>query len=174
MFDCILVSLDGTRASEAVLPLVEKLLQAFPGKVVLLRVGPAVNLDLAAHEMMPDIERAYELPPEDFELLNTASELEIRRYLEGIAHRLQQTGATTEIEVSFNKPVDEILFMAKEHKADVIVMATHARSGLDRWLHGSVTESVIHQMPCPVLVVKAPNTPLPPFAPWRKHEPVRD
>lgn len=164
MYQCILVSLDGTRASEAVLPEVEKILKASPSKVVLLRVGPNIDLDAAAHEMEPDAERAADLPGDEYELLANASELEIRRYLEGIAARLQETGALPIIEVSFNKPAEEILFFARHYGADLIAMATHGRTGLDRLLHGSVAEHVLHHAPCPVLLVREPDERQPQFA----------
>ncbi|MCC7449299.1 MAG: universal stress protein [Anaerolineae bacterium] len=168
MYKCILVSLDGSRASEAVLPAVEKILQAFPTKVVLLRVGPNIDLDAAAHEMDPDAEHAADLPGDEYELLANASELEIRRYLDGIANRLQETGATPIIEVSFNKPADEILFFARHYEADLIAMATHARTGLNRLLHGSVAENVLHHAACPVLLVREPDERQPQFAPPRE------
>jgi nucleotide-binding universal stress UspA family protein len=162
MYNCILVSLDGSRVSETVLPEVEKLLKAHPGKVVLLRVGPQVDLDAAAHEMEPDAERASDLPGDEYELLSNATELEIRRYLEAIAERLSLTGAQPIIEVSFNKPADEILFFARHYGADLIAMATHGRSGIDRLLHGSVAEHVLRHAPCPMLLVRAPEGMLPP------------
>jgi nucleotide-binding universal stress UspA family protein len=165
MYNCILVSLDGSRASEAVLPEVEKLLRACPGKVVLLRVGPMIDLDVAAQEMEPGVEHASDLPGDEYDLLSNATELEIRRYLDAIGERLAKTGATPLVEVSFSKPADEILFFARHYGADLIAMATHARSGIDRILHGSVAESVLRHMPCPLLLVRTPDEPMPRFAP---------
>jgi len=165
MYDCILVSLDGSRESEAVLPAVEKLLQAHPGKVILLRVGPPVDLDTVAHEMSPDVENAAQLSSDDYGLLSNATEHEIRHYLDGIAERLKATGATVIAEVSFSKPENEIIFYARHYAADLIAMATHGRTGFNRLLHGSITESVLHHAPCPVLVVRTPEKPQPRFAP---------
>ncbi len=165
MYDCILVSLDGSRASEAVLPEVEKLLQKYPGKVVLLRIGPMVDLDAAAQQMEPGVEHASDLPGDEYDLLSNATELEIRRYLEAIGERLAKTGATPITEVSFAKPAEEILFFAKQYGAQLIAMATHGRSGIDRMLHGSVAENVLRHTPCPMLLVRTPDEPLPRFAP---------
>jgi len=106
MYDCILVSLDGSPESEAVLPEVEKLLQIHPGKVILLRVGPTVNLDTVAHEMWPQVTRAAQLPSQDFKVLCNVPEVQIREYLDGIAARLAATGATVLSEVNFNRPED--------------------------------------------------------------------
>jgi nucleotide-binding universal stress UspA family protein len=165
MYDCILVSLDGSRSSEAVLPEVEKLVKAHPAKVILLRIGPTVDIDVAAQQMEPGIQHAYELVPDEYDLVVNAEEREIRRYLDAIGERLAQAGATPIIEVSFTKPVDEILHYAKQYGADLIAMATHGRSGLARFLFGSVTENVLRQAPCPMLVVRSPEEPLPRFAP---------
>jgi nucleotide-binding universal stress UspA family protein len=50
---------------------------------------------------------------------------------------------------------DEVLQVAREKNADLIVMATHGRTGVRRLLLGSVTEKVIHTAPCPVLAVRS-------------------
>jgi len=50
----------------------------------------------------------------------------------------------------------EILRMAQDYKADVIVIGTHGRTGLSRLVMGSVAEQVLRRAPCPVLTVKQP------------------
>ncbi len=51
-------------------------------------------------------------------------------------------------------PFEEIVRVAKEEHADMIVMGAHGRSGLNRVLLGSVAERVIRLAPCPVLTVR--------------------
>jgi len=51
-------------------------------------------------------------------------------------------------------PFEEIVKVAEEERADMIVMGTHGRSGLNRILLGSVAERVIRLAPCPVLTVR--------------------
>jgi nucleotide-binding universal stress UspA family protein len=53
-------------------------------------------------------------------------------------------------------PVAEILRVATEEQADLIVLGTHGRTGLRRLLMGSVAEKVIRRATCPVLAVKMP------------------
>jgi nucleotide-binding universal stress UspA family protein len=53
-------------------------------------------------------------------------------------------------------PAEEIVRLAAETHADVIVMGTHGRSGWGRLLLGSVAEAVLRKAPCPVLTIKAP------------------
>ncbi len=54
------------------------------------------------------------------------------------------------------KPAEEILRAAREHRCDLVVMATHGRTALRRLLMGSVAEDVLRQAPCPVLTLTAP------------------
>jgi nucleotide-binding universal stress UspA family protein len=165
MYVCMLVSLDGSLEAEAVLPKVEQLLEMQPGRVILLSVVPEVDIEAAAQAIKPDVEHhAGELPGEVYEMIRTSSENAMRPYLEAIAKRLERTGATVEIVISFNAPADAILFFAEAYRADMIAMATHGRSGFSRLLHGSVTESVLHRAPCPMLIVRTPTEPLPRFA----------
>ena len=70
------------------------------------------------------------------------------RQAEGIAVRWAlQTGV----------PFEEIVRAAEKEGADMIVMGTHGRSGLNRLLLGSVAERVIRLAPCPVLTVRQPQ-----------------
>ena len=58
-------------------------------------------------------------------------------------------------------PADEkIIEAAKDKDADMIVMATHGRTGLSHALMGSVAEKVVRQAPCPVLTIRPKAEPL--------------
>ncbi|RMH57359.1 MAG: universal stress protein [Bacteroidetes bacterium] len=52
-------------------------------------------------------------------------------------------------------PAHEIITLAEEEQVDLIVMATHGRSGLERFLMGSVAERVVRRAPCSVFTVKS-------------------
>ena len=54
-------------------------------------------------------------------------------------------------------PYEEILKFARENKADIIVIGTHGRKGLDRVIFGSTAEKVVRDAPCPVLSVRLPD-----------------
>jgi nucleotide-binding universal stress UspA family protein len=54
-------------------------------------------------------------------------------------------------------PAEEIIRYAGATRADLIVMGTHGRTGLERLLMGSVAEKVLRSAPCSVLVVKMPK-----------------
>ena len=51
----------------------------------------------------------------------------------------------------------EIIQVAKEEYADLVVMGTHRRTGLDHLILGSTAENVVRKSPCPVLTVRLPG-----------------
>lgn len=53
---------------------------------------------------------------------------------------------------------NQILTVARQVHADLLVVGTHGRTGLGRLLMGSVAESVVREAPCPVVTVKVPET----------------
>lgn len=55
------------------------------------------------------------------------------------------------------EPAREILRLAKDENADLIVMGTHGRTGMLRALMGSVAEQVVRNAACPVLTLKIPK-----------------
>ncbi len=64
----------------------------------------------------------------------------------------------TEVEVIFDEdPAHTISHFANRHPIDLIVMATHGRTGVGRWLLGSVATKVLRSSPVPVMVVPAPK-----------------
>jgi len=84
-----------------------------------------------------------------------------------------EKGARTELEKTFTEemrglkdiehvvmkgiPYEEITKFAETNKIDLIVLATHGRTGLDRLLFGSTAEQVVRYAPCPVLSVRLPK-----------------
>jgi nucleotide-binding universal stress UspA family protein len=83
---------------------------------------------------------------------------EIERQAKGRMAELKKKspGATTTIH--HGNPTAEIVMEAEAQRADLIVMGTHGRTGLDRILLGSVAHQVMQKASCPVMVVKHPST----------------
>jgi nucleotide-binding universal stress UspA family protein len=94
-------------------------------------VGHAVLMPVLAKEQEELEERLQQLTASDGNL--------------GVEHRFEQ-----------GDPASEILRVAHESRADLIVMGTHGRTGLGRLLMGSVAEQVVRQALCPVLTVRIP------------------
>jgi nucleotide-binding universal stress UspA family protein len=75
--------------------------------------------------------------------------------LEARAADLSHRGIKASCRLQAGVPFEVIVKIAEEERADMIVMGTHGRSGLNRVLLGSVAERVIRLAPCPVLTVRA-------------------
>lgn len=145
----VLVPLDGSRASRAVLPYVEDLMnpiwQSGEAKLTLAHVVPATH-----YAAGPLIARRvpYELAEMD-ELKQEA-----RRYLEEVAAKLRDEGRTVETIVAEGDAATEILETAKAVDANLIAMTTHGFSGFSRLFLGSVTDRILHNAPVSLLLVK--------------------
>lgn len=72
--------------------------------------------------------------------------------------RAQVTDVSVETRLEEGFAATEILRIARETPCDLIVLATHGRTGLWRLLMGSVAEQVVRKARCPVLAVKAPSS----------------
>jgi nucleotide-binding universal stress UspA family protein len=68
-------------------------------------------------------------------------------------------GLPVRVSVKRGDTVAQILEQARETEADVIVMATHGRWGVERWVLGSVLDGVLRKAPCPILAVPRPLRP---------------
>lgn len=78
------------------------------------------------------------------------------RALEGARTRAENAGVSSvQGSIGSGSPYRGILDYADEHEIDLIVMGTHGRRGIDRYLLGSVTEKVVRTADCPVLTVRA-------------------
>lgn len=60
-------------------------------------------------------------------------------------------------DVRRGQPYEEILNEASERKIDLIVIASHGKTGLQKYFIGSVTEKVMKEAKCPVLLVRSPE-----------------
>jgi len=78
---------------------------------------------------------------------------ESRRSLEAFAEK-HLAGLPVRTAFVEGRPFVEIVRYAREHAIELIVIATHGRTGLTHALFGSVAEKVVRKAPCPVLVVK--------------------
>jgi nucleotide-binding universal stress UspA family protein len=82
-------------------------------------------------------------------------ESEATAHVNSIRERAEKEGVTCEAIVERGKPFEVILNKAKGIHADMILMGSHGRTGIERLLMGSVTERVIGHAECDVLVAKS-------------------
>lgn len=94
-----------------------------------------------------------------YDMAGAAMEIEaaFKRKLDDRVTSLKATNENVSGIFAVGLPFMEIIQAAKEQKADMIVMGTHGRTGLEHVLMGSVAEKVVRRAPCPVLTVKHPD-----------------
>lgn len=126
MIGTVVIPLDGSDLGEKALPYA----QAIAGKV-------GASLDLL--QVVPP-----DAPAERVD--------EARDYLEQKAKML---GTGVKIDVPLGHPPEEIIAVAERHRDTLIVMTTHGRSEISRWLFGCVAERVVHASTVPVLLIRA-------------------
>jgi nucleotide-binding universal stress UspA family protein len=149
VYQQLLVPLDGSELSEAVLPHVEGLALRLAARVHLVRVA-----NLPATVVMGPMDGP--VPPGVLEDALQAEIDEARQYLTGVAGRLQGRGLQVTWEVLEGNPAQAIIAAARQHGCDLIAMATHGRSGLPRLVLGSVADRVLREAHLPVLLVRPP------------------
>lgn len=141
MFDRILVPLDGSPLAEAVLGHVRALLFRKDAEVVLVQVVP----------VLPAFEGGVTGAPQAMSALQDQAET----YLGATKEKLASQGARVRSLVRVGFPAETILEIADKEKASLIVLSTHGRTGLVRWIFGSVAEKVIRASSAPVLVMRS-------------------
>lgn len=141
MYKKILVPLDGSPLAEAVLPHAEALAKSEHAEIILLRIPNVPTSEFLARDPMiaEVIYKDMEKESEDY-VHNKVAELK--------KGNIKVTGITKD------GPVPEtILDVADETHADMIAMSTHGRTGISRWLMGSVADKIIHHAHIPVMLI---------------------
>src|SRR5579884_2060783 len=124
MYTRLLVPLDGSELPETALPYAQALAALAGGTLYLVRAAPPA-------------EQAAALA-----------------YLQEVAQRLQAQGVSVEPRVLAGPPAEAIAQEALRCQADLLVLATHGRTGIARWALGSVADALLHQVATPSLLVR--------------------
>ena len=155
MYKKILVPLDGSELAECVLPHVA----AIAGgcgvtSVTFLRVIEPYYLHAAMYAAT-GYGISLGLREEDIEKIDAENRSAAEKYLSEVVSRAKYKGAQVQGEVFMGKAAEGIVDYAAKNGCDLIIIATHGRSGLSRWVWGSVADRVLRSANVPVLMVRA-------------------
>lgn len=139
----ILVGLDGSPLAETVLEPVRRIAAPIGARLVLLHVTrvPEGVRDEAETFAVDDVITRERVPAE--------------AYLDRIASRLPEALVAQSM-VTAGDPATEIARIAIHEDVDLIALATHGRSGMSRWIYGSVADAVLHTATRPLLLLRPP------------------
>jgi nucleotide-binding universal stress UspA family protein len=142
----ILLPLDGSKVGEAAIPLAEELAKILVAEIILLRAllagDPAGGWDATMYSPRHEEEEEHRRES-------------AMTYLNDVRDALEKKGLRVSSAVTMGLPPDQILDYSEANAVDLIAMSTHGRSGIGRWVFGSVTDKVLHAGEIPVLVVRA-------------------
>lgn len=141
----LLVPLDGSSFAERSIPLAVELSTQTGATLTMLRV--VQDLDVQNKQIIFKSEEAAEEAVTQWKLLAT-------RYLDELAKGIKAEGVKVSSMVLSGDPENLIGTIAETLPADLIVMSTHGRSGVSRWVYGSVANKVLRTVSCPVLLVR--------------------
>ena len=141
MYKKILVPLDGSALAECVLPHVKAIgVGCGVEKVVLLRVVEPIPVETPATI--------------DFEAVQKAGVKAAEKYLAKTKTKLSKKGLNIETKVLTGRPAEIISEFAQRNKVDLVAIATHGRSGISRWIFGSVADKLVRSCSVPVLLIR--------------------
>ncbi len=150
----IMVPLDGSEMAETALPAASTVARAFGATVLLIWVVPTVvtisGYRAAATKLLPTAAAA----------LLDAEAVEAATYLGRVGGRLLAEGVATSLVVDRGEPVRVLLDTVVKRESDLIVMATHGRSGVDAVWAGSVASRIVSSSIRPILLVRIPQSAL--------------
>jgi nucleotide-binding universal stress UspA family protein len=175
MYKKIIVPLDGSKLAECVLPHIENIAKGSgTEETILITVTERVAGLLSKADANAQSANSDEFQPamafadrpysgQHFEFdpslkINVVTGKVIKqgqRYLARVAEQLVKKGIKTSIVVLMGEAAEQIVDFAGSEKANLIIMASHGRSGFSRWAMGSVAEKVFHGSSVPILLVKA-------------------
>lgn len=157
MYQKIMVPLDGSELAECVLPHVATFISGCQvNTLVFVRVIEPAALTYRG---------AYVTSKDDLDKIeiNTRRIEEERKqhaseYLEGVVSGLKTDGVKCHTEVLSGKVAESLVDYVETNRIDMIIIATHGRSGVSRWVRGSIADRILRASRVPVLMVRAPGT----------------
>jgi len=172
MYQKILIPLDGSKLAECTLPYAEKIASnCGTQEVILVSVTERIKVTHIFHDagttfgqQMLDYSVGSNVPSPDMPTSDSLftevigkMDKQAQKYLDRIAKDLEAKGIKVKTKVLRGDPAGEIVAQAEEDVCDLIVMASHGRSGPTRWALGSVTDKVFRKSCVPVLMVRGPG-----------------
>jgi len=149
MYNTILVPLDGSKLAECVLPHVETLVKGSQAKrVIFARVVEPFRPPTGEYIFSDDQIKKVDKENREY----------AEKYLKEIIGQAKYgSGVRIETTVLHGSVADSLAEFANKNAADIIVIATHGRSGVSKWVWGGVADRILRSSCVPVLMVRAPG-----------------
>lgn len=140
----ILIPLDGSALAEQSLPWAVDLAEKYQARLILFRVG-----------LLPDMWSLQDTPEMDSQLEELKAQC--MKYLLTVQADLKGKGLSVKAEYAVGNATQRIVERSNQPDCSMVVMNSHGRDGLSRWMIGSVAEKVARHAGCPVLLIRKPE-----------------
>jgi len=161
LFNNILIPLDGSELSKLSLPVGEEVAAKLKIPIVLFEMAPMVypsanSSNMYGTDYVKINDRDEQVIEYNYAKANEAEESRVQAELIAIERELREKGLSVDHRITSGiDAAKEIVQICKEKGIDLIIMSTRGRSGVNRWLLGSVTEKVLHFGEVPLLLINA-------------------
>lgn len=148
----ILVPLDASSLGECVVPFIKEmagLTRTKKADITLFNVNEPVLINADYPEMIMPLTWNEHVKQQNIWLEKISLE-----YLNNIKRKLEDIGLTVNIEIAFGNPAEAILNYAGNKSVDLIILATHGRTGIARVDYGNVADKVLHRSRVPIFLVR--------------------
>ncbi len=160
MYENIIVPLDGSDASRQVLPYARSIAKTVGATLHLIGVLEPLNrVDnlsrMGSGAQNAPMSQSELVLSEDWRALVGGLRREARERLDAAAEETRSRGIETTVELLEGEAAEQIIAAGNRQGESLIAMSTHGRSGIGRWMLGSVTDKVVKHTATPVLIIRA-------------------
>ncbi len=158
MYRKILVPLDGSELAECVFPHIEGFIENCQVRTIIFirAIKPDPMMSRGAYTTS---EVDFKRIEENMKKIEAEKKSSAEGYLAQVADRFRKYATVTiRTKVVVGDVADSLIDYASENDIDLILIATHGRSGVSRWVRGSIADRILRASRIPVLMVRAPGT----------------
>jgi nucleotide-binding universal stress UspA family protein len=149
MYQKIMVPLDGSQVAECVITHIETIAGKSDANVELVTVIEPLEIPTRGMIAISD---------DEIKQIDAEGRKEAHKYLDQVSERLKQSGVNAGAVLLTGKAADSLVRYANNNDIDLIIMATHGRSGISKLFWGSVAEKILRATAIPVLLIKTSDS----------------
>ena len=152
MYQKIMVPLDGSKLAECVFAYLDALARGCQVKTITFVqvVEPYQDPSYSGESTIASV-------ADEIQQINTANKVAAETYLKNLIPKFKYENVNVRCEMLTGNPAEMLADYATKNQPDLILIATHGRSGPSRWVWGSVADRLLRAACVPVLMVRAPG-----------------
>jgi len=153
MYKKIMVPLDGSELAECVLPHVEGFVTGCQVEtIIFVKVIEPISYPMVSSAASPQLIQTLK---DNTKMMEEQERSHAAGYLKGVIGRAKQGEIKYKADVLVGNVAAKLVDYVEANEIDLVLIATHGRSGISRWVRGSIADRVLRSSCAPVLMVRA-------------------